>query len=260
MLSINIKIDSRKIERALTSLVQRQLPFATAMAINDVAREARADLRKKMGDVFVEPVPRTLNSVRLKLATKAKPEAKIWIDDEPNKGIAPEKYLSAEILGGQRHAKRFEKALQAAGIMPPGTYAVPGAAAPLDGNGNIPGPFIVQLLSYFQSFGQQGYRANMTAKRMGKIHNVGRSAQGYKTINGVAYFVSKGSGRNTHLKAGIYQKSGTHGVNVQPVIMFVRAPNYTERLPFAAVVANSVQKNFYPKLNARIERALATAR
>lgn len=259
-MEISIRSNLNEIQRNLDRFARRQLPFATAMAVNDVARDAKAAVRKAMEDVFNQPVSRTLNSVRIKTGTKAKPEAIVWIDDEPNKGIAAAKYLAAEILGGQRRQKRFERALQSKGLMPPGTFAVPGSAAPLDGNGNIPGSFIVQLLSYLGAFGEQGYRANMTQKRKAKIHGMTRSPAGYKKIGGVMYFVSKGDSRTSHLAPGIYAKTGTHGVNIKPVILFVRPPQYGVRLKFFRIVENSVSKTFATRLRERLAKAMATAK
>ena len=261
MISISVRSNAADLQRKLHDLAQKQIPFAMAMAINDVAKQAKTDVQAEMKKVFRAPVARTLNSIRIKYATKANPKALIYIDAEPNKGIAPAKYLAAEILGGPRSHKRFEKAFQAAGLMPPGTFAVPGSAAPLDGNGNIPANFLVQLLSYFQAFGEQGYRANMTQKRKARIHQVGRSERGYKTIGGRMYFAANGrSGRTRHLKPGIYAKSGTHGVNVVPVILFVSSASYSVRLPFDKIVTASVRKHYPAKFRERLNKAIATAK
>ncbi|WP_042337921.1 phage tail protein [Paraburkholderia ferrariae] len=260
MIKLDVKIDTKGVARALDALVRKQLPFATAMAVNDTVRQAKADVQQEMRKVFEGPVPRTINSVRIKTGTKANPEATIWIDDEPNKGIPPARYLSAEIEGGVRRSKRFEKALQSRGLMPRGMYAVPASGCPRDGNGNIPGSFIVQLLSYLQAFGEQGYRANMSDKGMRRLHKIGRTAQGYKTIGGVAYFVANRRGRTAHLARGIYRKTGTHGVSVMPVILFVRASSYSVRLPFERIVEKSVRKNFDANMRRRLDRAIATAK
>ena len=260
MIKLDIKLDTKGIERKLNDLVRKQLPFATAQAVNDVARQAKADVREAMGKAFDRPTSRTLNSVKVEFATKEKPEARVWIDAEPNKGTAPAKYLEPQILGGARNHKRFERALQAKGLMPSGTFAVPGSAAPLDSYGNIPGSFIVQLLSYFQSFGEQGYRANMTKKRIAKIHGMTKSEKGFKKVGGVMYFVSNGQYRNAHLKPGIYSKTGTHGSNIKPVILFVGAANYKARLPFSDIVGRTVKKHLGARLEARLAKALATAK
>lgn len=257
---INIHSNVREVERSLSMLERRQMPFAISTALNDSTRDSRVALQKHMGKVFDKPVARTLRSVKIKTGTKAKPVTSIWIDDEPGKGIAPAKYLMAEIFGGVRHQKRFERALQAKGLMPPGTFAVPGPGAPLDGSGNIPGSFIVQLLSYFAAFSEQGYRANMTQKRKAKIHGIKRSTGGYKTIGGVMYFVANGRGRSYHLAPGIYKKTGIHGVDITPLILFVKSPAYTVRLQFEKIVEGTVRTTFPVRLRQRLATALATAR
>jgi hypothetical protein len=79
-------------------------------------------------------------------------------------GIVPERYLAAEIEGGQRREKASERALERMGILKPGMDVVPGADAPLDAYGNIPGSVMVRILSRLKAFSGQGYRINATAK------------------------------------------------------------------------------------------------
>ena len=260
MLQINVSADIKSVVRQLNNFAEKQIPFATAMALNDACRIAKADLQSEMNSVFDRPVPRTVNSVRIKFATKANIQATVSLDSEPNKGIAPVQYLAAEIEGGGRNYKRFERALRAKGLLPAGMYITPGSAAPLDAYGNIPGGFVTQLLSYFQAFGEQGYKANMTKKRKAKIHGIKRSAKGYKTITGAMYFVANGKGRAAHLPPGIYKKTGTHGVSVVPLILFVRKPSYKVRFPFDAIVHKSIEQNFRHCFEDRIQKAIATAK
>src|SRR5471030_1471381 len=105
VLKISIGSNLRDIQRTLSDFERKQVPFAFATALNDTARDARKAVQVTMGKVFDRPVARTLNSVKIKTGTKAKPEAKIWIDDDPDKGIPAAKYLMAEILGGPRRPK-----------------------------------------------------------------------------------------------------------------------------------------------------------
>jgi hypothetical protein len=260
MIGIDVSWNVSELTARLNQVARKQIPFAVATALNDTVRVAKSAVQDSMRKSFHGPVPRTLNSIRFKLATKAKLEAKMWIDDEPGKGIAAAQYLAAEAFGGARKAKRFERALQARGLMPSGMYAVPGAGAPLDGNGNLPGSFVVKLLSYLGAFGETGYRANMTQKRKGKIAGMTRSARGFKMIGGVMYFVANGKGRTAHLAPGIYSKTGIHGVIVKPVILFVRSPRYQIRFPFDRIVEGAVNAQFPRSLRDRLQRALATAR
>ena len=110
----------------------------------------------------------------------AKPD-KLSVTIEPaymgGKGIDPQKILNAQAWGGRRHDKRSEVALRRAGILPTGYQtAIPDDArgGPYpgsdDGRGNLRGAFLVQLISYFRAFGEQGYKANMSAKGYGPGH------------------------------------------------------------------------------------------
>jgi len=260
MLKIDIQTDLSKFKQSLAKEMQKQVSFAASRAINDTLKIAQADVRKEMSSVFANPVSRTLNAVKVRFSNKSSLIGKIFIEDFGGKGIAPAKYLAAEILGGQRHQKRFERALQARGLMGSNMVAVPGPGAPKDGNGNVPGSFIVMLLSYLQAFGEQGYRANMTAKRMKRIHGVVRSPQGFVKIGGVAYFISNGAGRTHHLPPGIYAKTGTHGVNIKPVFLFVSQAKYRAALPFESIIRASFAANFGPRMRARLDEAISSAR
>jgi len=93
-----------------------------------------------------------------------------------------------------------------------------------------------------------------------QIHGIKRSAKGYKTITGAMYFVANGKGRAAHLPPGIYKKTGTHGVSVVPLILFVRKPSYKVRFPFDAIVHKSIEQNFRHCFEDRIQKAIATAK
>ena len=82
-----------------------------------------------------------------------------------------------------------------------------------------------------QAFGEQGYKSNMSDKRRRNLRNqqgIGNIAtkKVYKTTLGVRYFVSYGRSRGHHLAPGIWAASGTHDVQIKPVLMFVRPGNY----------------------------------
>ena len=139
----------------------------------------------------------------------------------------------------------------------PGGYVAVRCGRALDGNGNIPAPSWASSCPYFQAFGA-GYKANMAAKRMRGIHKVKVSTKGYKTYTGVAYFISKGQGKNRHLRPGIYAKTGTHGADVTPIIMFVPQATYQPRLDFEAWCASRWSRTSLDA--ARLAEAQRTAR
>jgi hypothetical protein len=243
VIQINVK-DLDKVKRELAELSSGRLRQAVATTLNQVAGRVGRSMRQEMVRAFDRPTPYTLRSVRVDPASTDRLAVSVRPTYLGGKGVDPQQFLRAQAQGGMRKLKRSERALQRVGVLPAGYYtAIPKLPFPGsdDGRGNLRGPFLVQLLSYFQAFGEQGYRANMTDKRKARLANRGLSAAGYKQIGGVEYFASYGRlrtsarGQASPLAPGIWAKSGTGGAVVRPVLMFVRAPRYSVRLDLAKV-------------------------
>lgn len=264
---------STNVDDAMGSVraIDRQAKFAHMRALNDIGFQARRDLQGEMRRVFDRPTPYVLNSLHVERATKDKLEVAIEPRYFGGKGIDPQNVLRPEVFGGARKAKRYEVALRRIGALGPGQYAVPGSACELDAYGNVKGSFIVRLLSYLQAFGEQGYRANAKASTIKRLAKRTKSPGGFKRIGGVEYFVSHGpgtwfgkgswkNGQQQRLPAGIWARSGTHGSNVKPVILFVRAPAYRTRLDPVKVAEQTVAKGYAALYDYHLQRALETAR
>jgi hypothetical protein len=244
--------------------VGKQARYAAMKALNETAKDVQAGIKTEIRHVFDRPTSYIVNSIRITAwAKRDKLEAVIEPKYMGGKGVEPTKVLQAEIVGGPRRLKKSEVALRRVGILPPGYVTVPGEAAPLDGFGNIKGSFIVQLLSYFQAFGEQGYKANMTDRRKAQLAKRGVNANGYRKIGGVEYFVSYGKlrgGQTSHLHPGIWARSGTHGAVVKPILMFVRQANYKPRLDVFGVSRRIVDKVFPRHFEREFAIALRTAK
>lgn len=292
-MQLNIEVQAQRAQR-LVAQIPRQARFAGAQALNGAAFQLRADWRAEMARVFDRPKPYVLDSIWV--GRKARPDSlQAWVypRDAGGKGVDPEKSLLAEVFGGRRRAKRFEVALQRAGILPPGFAAVPArwlVADPAsgDGHGGVNGPFIVRLLSYLRAFGEQGYRANMTDKGRAKVSGrgrwidgrfrgahtkagaSGRGAYAYRK-GGVDYFVSRGRGEYTgrgswqngqqqRLAAGIWQRTGTHGSDLKPVFLFTPLPRYRVRLQLAELAQQAMTVHLPSLYAAAFQRAMESAR
>lgn len=251
----------------------KQFRFAGAQALNDVGFIAsRTDLPAEMSKVFDRATPYILKSTRVIKATPDKLSVELYPDTPGGKAIDPKNVLRAEVHGGGRKLKRSERALERVGILPKGFAMVPAAAAPRDAFGNVPGPFMVRLISYFQAFGEQGYRANMSARSIKRVARRGNPRVGpprrFAHVAGVEYFVSYGrlrspnpnSDATQNLSAGIWQRSGTHGSDVKPVFLFVRQPRYQVRLRMGEVIARTAQRELPGRYTQRLKGALSTAR
>ena len=247
-----------KVREALARLSGPQARQAYANAINDTAFKVRGEMQKELRSRFDRVTPFIANAPKVFKATPDKLTASIapTLDSRnlPSTGgkvgVDPQQVLQEQEFGGSRRDKKSEVALRRAGILLPGWQtAIPRDPYPGsdDGRGNLKGSFLVQVISYFQAFGEQGYKANMTEKGFKRLHKNGRKkdvAMGVKgwtkNVRGHRYIVAygrlRGGARQTrngeydqrasNLKPGIWAISGTGGGIVKPVLMFVRPGTY----------------------------------
>ena len=259
MIKIEIKHDLDKLTKDLTRMARQQVPFAIKNAINATAKKVVASEHREMQRAFDRPTPNTLNSVKVtKWAKKYTPEAVVSVKDFAGKGVPASKFLKAQITGGQRTPKRFEKALQAAGVMPQGRVAVFAKRSnALDAYGNLSGAKIVQILSWFKAFPESGYRANSTDRTRQAMMNGKR--KGMK--HGMVYFRG---GRNTGLPDGIWERhypNGTAGKSfIRPILIFVSAATYRVRLNFNKVAQVTVAREFPTQFSKALSDAMKSAK
>ncbi|KGH27753.1 hypothetical protein [Comamonas testosteroni] len=252
----------KPVQTLMDRLSRSKVREASVKAVNDAGFEVRRAMQEEMRSVFDRPTDYILRSPMLKMATVDKPMATIEPEYMGGKGVDPKKILKAQNLGGKRRDKRSEVALRRAGILPKG-YQTAIPAEPFPGSedryGNLKGGFIVQLLSYFRSFGEQGYRANMTDARRKALQlrggagvrkvgpNIGRRyILAYGKLRGGARWTAKGENdrRASNLAPGIWAVVGSSGADIRPVLMFVRSGNYQERLDMEKVGQRADVENY----------------
>lgn len=246
-----------KVQRTLAKLTTTEARAAYAKAINDTAFEVRRKMQSEMSAVFDRPTPYILRSVQFNGATPDLLEANVQPTYYGGKGIDPQKVLAAEVEGGTRRDKSSEAALRRVGILPAGYQtAIPANPFPgsADAYGNVKGSFLVQLIAYFQAFGEQGYKANTTPKRIKAIQ------KGTAKTAGRRYFVSygrlRGNPKQRHFAPGIWAAMGPGGVDVRPVLMFVKAGSYRVRLDLDRVAQQAGGIEYLSKrLRYRIRQA-----
>lgn len=264
----------KPVQTLMDRLSRSKVREASVKAVNDAGFEVRRAMQEEMRSVFDRPTDYILRSPMLKMATVDKPMATIEPEYMGGKGVDPKKILKAQNLGGKRRDKRSEVALRRAGILPKG-YQTAIPAEPFPGSedryGNLKGGFIVQLLSYFRSFGEQGYRANMTDARRKALQlrggagvrkvgpNIGRRyILAYGKLRGGARWTAKGENdrRASNLAPGIWAVVGSSGADIRPVLMFVRSGNYQERLDMEKVGQRADVENYLSRrLRYRIRQA-----
>lgn len=273
-MQVELRVENlRALGDVLAKLSGPQAQAAYAKAINDTAFHVRAAMQQEMRKVFDRPTDYILRSPFVRKATPTKLSASIEPTYMGGKGVDPQKILQAQDIGGRRRDKRSEVALRRAGILPPGWQtAIPAAPFPGsdDGRGNVRGPFLVQLLAYFEAFGEQGYKANMNQKGRDRLRTGTKRQRNAGPFLGRRYFVAygqlRGGARRTakgefdtrasNLPPGIWAALGTTGADVRPVLMFTRPGAYRPRFTMENVArAADVQDYLDRRVRFRIREA-----
>lgn len=213
----------------------KQIPFATAVALTRTAQDVQRGIKGHMKGIFDNPTAFTLNSIRIKAARKNDLSAFVWIRDEAFKGTSPDKYLRPQAEGARRNAKRHERALNYAGILPRGWATVPGRDARLNRAGNITSGTYTKILSQLKA--SPDPLQNVTGKK------------------DKPFFVLRKSGK----PLGVYQRTGKR--RIKAILHFVNElPEYGADLKFQEVADKVVQRRGRKHMSDAIEHALATAR
>lgn len=270
MLKVDVQVEVQQVA-GLLGQYEKQVPFATAVALTRTAQEGQAEMRRAFVAKFDRPTPYTLkNALFIKPATKAKLEAQFGVKDagalQKSGGLSPADILGHHFTGGVSRSARYEQAFRRIGMLGINEDIVPADRLPeLNQYGGVPPGLIVRLLSYFSAFGEQGFKANATAQTRAKLakrtdkNTKGKRASKYVRINGVVYFYSSGAGRTAHLARGIWAKTGVHGVDIRPILMFVDRANYRKRFDINDF-AQSAQRNFAQHFDTALTNAMRTAR
>lgn len=241
--------ESRRWAKDVRSL-GRQIDFAGIVALTRTAVEIKAAEQEEMRGVFDRPTPFTLNAIYVRGATKSNPEAAVGIKDDATvlarASITPNRTLSAEIEGGGRHLKRFERLMQLSGFMPTGWYAVPGQFAKLDAYGNISRGQLIQILSQLRVNPTAGFDRDIAIGRDKASQAKRRRA--FARAGGQFFSLPTGRGK---LPPGIYQRrsSALGHAAPRPVIVFVRSVSYRRRFDFHGVAARTAETFHQAKLD-----------
>lgn len=101
MLDISVKSNIDAISRELTAFAYKQLPFAEARTVTELAKLAAAGEKKAMPEIFDNPTSFTVNSVAVKPGTRNLPIAVVYIRDRAAQYLAPYEYGGVQYLGAK---------------------------------------------------------------------------------------------------------------------------------------------------------------
>lgn len=247
-MDISIKIEGlEEIRKGLQGFSDRRFNAALATALTRTAGEVKTAVRTELQRSIDRPTPYTLNSLFVKPATADKLLAVTFIKDDratSKAGTPPTKYLLPQIEGGGRNTKRFERALQLAGHLPPGWAVVPGVGARLDAYGNIERGQIIQVLSQLRITLVAGTTRNLAFGKKGI------AAQ--RKAGGRFFVIKPGQGA----QPGVYQREFA-GRGIVPVMIFVKGAQYRRRIDFEGVSRRQIERSLKPNIDRAIAEQVA---
>ena len=245
---IGVDIKTKALMKQLEDLWPRAIKYAVASAMTAVSAAAARTFREFMEKTLDRPNRRTLNAPRYKAATKDRHEYDVYLDDTPNKGTAPSKYLRALVDGGYRANKRSETLLRAKGILPPGWQIEPGEDMPEDNYGNLRGggARYVQILSALKVFQERGHQMNRTARSQTKRAGALKE-----------FFVLYNVKERTPI--GVYTRKGKRSV-VQILKFVPKRAKYDRMLPFKRIVEKVFRGSFEKYFRTYLARMISKAK
>ena len=229
---IRIQVSTAAVERELDDLARKQLPFATAKALNQVARESRDLINRDMTKVFdrVAPFTRIAAAAPATLAArKDSLHASVIIKD------AQARYLGLEEEGGVRTPADTLAGGKA--------LVVPTSRAKVNARGSMPKGYVAQLAR----------RAQADAARAAKPTRNGRPT---KHDKGIVKFT--GSGPDGQGPGGFFMRTAGH--HLVRLISFESEAHYKPKFRFRARVSEFAQGRMTSALKEALAHAIASAR
>lgn len=236
-MKLDVKLSNGDALQAGLKGFEKQIPFATALALTKSAQAAQKDLIAAMSSHLDNPTPFTLRSTFVRPATKNKLVAEVGIKDFAAKGTPAARYLFPQIHGGKRGDKRSERAMRFAGLLKPGQYLIPGDDAKLNKYGNLTSGQVVKALSAVRG-------------QIDPAQNTGSQRSTAK---------QKRSGRQYIFmpNAGIFYRQGK---SLRSFLIIGNQPSYQKRFDFNGIMQASIESHLPDQIQAAIDYALSTAR
>ncbi len=211
---------------------QKQVQFATAVALTRTATVIKAALPAEMDRVFDRPTPFTKRGIYLKAARRDNLTAEVGLMD------AQAKYLGLQVTGGVRQPGQR-------GIRLPGNVQ-------LNAFGNIPRGLTDKLKAAAKS----GELGAAVTRRLGVSRDKRKGAAP------IELFYGKPSGQRWNdAPVGIWRRVPGKPGKLIPVIVFEDTPaKYSKRLDLQRFAAPIVQREFSQQFDRALREALASAR
>lgn len=217
---LTVKLDGLTELRAqLQEFSDRRFRNAVSTALTRAAKDMSIGWQEQINRRLDRPVARTQSATVFTSATAVTLQSEVRVKDQMT-GTPPAQYLNPQERAGSRWTKKFELALQAAGVMPRGYVAVPGRGAQLDGYGNVSRSQIIAVITQLGTEYSPGYARVIPKTVAGRLAVMARRGRSYVAVQ-------VGEEKTLGISAGIYERRGDA---LRAVFLFKRSVTYRKRL------------------------------
>lgn len=229
---------------------QVQIPFATSLALNMLAKEIKNNYQDEMRRTFNNPVPFTLNGMYIKSSSKTNLYAEVGLKEFAIKGNASSKYLLPQIQGGKPYMTRFQQALRYKGILEPNEIAIPTQSDYLKRNqyGNVRPSQYTEILYSLEAFrDSSAFTYKKEAKRV-------RRARSYTARTTAAFNSSR-----SRFFPGIYLEDEMARQEIDSALFWItRQRNLPAKFPYIPLGQSYAEANWNRVFGKALAKAIAT--
>lgn len=234
MIEFDFRSNIKAIERKLSDLAWKQVPFATAQAINSVSAQIIEAEKKNEVAVLDRPRPFTTGAVRMVRANKSTLSATIFMMDKTANYLAPYQFGGSNALNSKALLKPVD------------------AVKDLDQYGNIPRNFLQKLK------GRKDIFIGPVKTKAGIVNGVWQRAAdetGMTTQTRVTR-----SGKVITRKVAGYVPQSRAGRTLKLLIKFTDAHRVRQNLDWFGVAQRVLARNFNKEFGRALGRAIRSAK
>lgn len=234
-MALEISVDSTlaPLVDAIGEFSNQRIANIISSTLTAVAAEAQTAFKNHVNEVFDRPKPFTVNAVFVTRSTAETLTATVGFKEDGGAGTPAGIYLQAELYGGERNEKPFEKALTAKGILPNGWQVTPGRAAKIDAYGGQSPSEIIDILTLIKGDSE----SPIITKRREKL----AAKRGFAPSK--YFFVKPGDGST--LTPGVWRRGNEgHGGGIEKVMNFVQKTTYSQKFNMEDVVRRVLEEKF----------------
>ena len=230
MIDISIKANVDQISKRLNALAAAQVPFATAMALNALAKQVVEAEKTNEAKVLDRPKPFTVNSVRMVRASKNRAEARVYMMDRAAQYLSPYEFGGVNKLNSRALLKPV------------------GAKSSLDAFGNLPRNYIASLKGRSDIFiGKVKTKTGVVDGVWQRSSGPGGKATLTRTTKTGRVIVRKVTGLSLENAGGL-----------KLLVKFEDAHQVNQRLNWFSVAQQIVAKQFNKEFGKALAKAIAT--